>query len=352
MQTEILATIGPASADLLEAMYRAGLSGIRLNSSHSDAQFQSRIIALSRKIRPEAYIVFDIKGPKIRIGDLPEPLSVRADMTVTLRTDLTPPPDSEYPAVADFSRGIPVTLPELDRHILPGHRLLVDDGYVGLSVTEVLPGRIHCTVLYGNEIRSRKGLNHPDTVVPFPYTMPHDEPLIEFAVAQEVDYIADSFTRNAEDVLELKSRLKDTGVRVIAKIENPEGVRSFDGILGVADAIMIARGDLGVEMDPWLLPELQKEMIEKCNAAGKPVITATQMLESMIDNPYPSRADVSDIANAIYDGTDVVMLSGETSVGKYPVRCVEIMRRVACEVERAARYRTKKKRVNPLAIHD
>ncbi|MBN2103976.1 pyruvate kinase [bacterium] len=350
MKTEILATVGPASINMLKEMREAGMSGIRINSSHSDSVFQTKIISEFRRVDPAGYIVFDIKGPKIRIGDLPEPLSVRAGMEVVLRTDMPAPANSEYPKVFDFTQGLPITFPKLDRFIQPGHRLLVDDGYVGLLAVDVKPGRIVCKVMYGNRIRSRKGLNHPDTVVDFPYTMPHDEPLLTFATQQHVEYIADSFTRNAEDVLELRSRLSETGIQIVSKIENPEAVRCFDEILEVTDAVMIARGDLGVEMDPWLLPELQKTMIEKCNQVDKPVITATQMLESMIDNPHPSRADVSDIANAIYDGTDVVMLSGETSIGKYPVACVDMMRKIAHEVEQTERYRKRKRKVRGLRV--
>lgn len=339
MSTEILATIGPASIDKLAAMYAEGLSGVRINSSHSDFEFQKKIISESRKANPQGYVVYDIKGPKIRLGDLPQPLAVRAGDTIILRTDLPKPPSSEYPKVENFEDGIPVTYEKLDECVKPGHRLFIDDGYVGIQVVSVEKGKIFCKVLYGDIIRSRKGLNHPDTIVGYPYTMPHDIPNLEFAIAQKVDFIADSFTRNAEDVCELRSRLEGTGIKIISKIENPEGVSNFDEILSKTDAIMIARGDLGVEIEPWLLPEIQKTMIEKCNAVGKPVITATQMLESMIDNPHPSRADVSDIANAVYDGTDVLMLSGETSIGKFPVECVAMMRKIAEYVESTQRYK-------------
>ncbi|MBN1783123.1 pyruvate kinase [bacterium] len=348
MHTEILATMGPASIDVLPDMMEAGLNHIRINSSHGNMQFHQRAIREARKTHSGCMIIFDIKGPKIRIGDLPEPLFVHPGMELVLRTDLPIEPGTEYPRVSDFSQGLPITTPELEEAVKPGHRLMVDDGYVGLTVVGIQTGRILCEVMYGNKIRSRKGLNHPDTIVNFPYTMPHDKPLISFAVRERIHFIADSFTRNAEDVLELKHRLKETGIRVISKVENPEALRAFDEILEVTDAVMIARGDLGVEIDPWLLPEYQKTMIEKCNEAGKPVITATQMLESMIDNPHPSRSDVSDIANAIYDGTDVIMLSGETSIGKYPVKCVEMMRRIAIEVEGTARYRHRKAHVNSL----
>lgn len=347
-RTEILATIGPASIDRLPEMYGSGMSGIRINSSHGSVDFHRSAILNSRKAYPDGYIVYDIKGPKIRIGDLPETLPIKAGDRLVIRTDIPKPQGSDYPAIGDFSEGIPVTFERLHEYVKPGHRLLVDDGYIGLRVIAVDGTRIECEVLYGDILRSRKGLNHPETVIEYPYTMPQDVPNLAFAVEMRVNFIADSFTRNADDVLELRDRLKGSPLKIISKIENPEGVQNFDAILEQTDAIMIARGDLGVEIDPWLLPEIQKEMIEKCNRADKPVITATQMLESMIENPHPSRADVSDIANAIYDGTDVVMLSGETSIGKYPDRCVWIMEKIAEYVETTERYRRRKKVIRGL----
>ncbi len=347
--TEILCTIGPATIDKIPELYRNGMSGIRINSSHGDRELHRAAIEHSRRACPSGYIVYDIKGPKIRLGDLPEPLPIKAGQRLVLRTDLPKPPGSDYPKIDSFDQGIPVTYTELDRFAKPGDRFFIDDAYEGVKVLSVGKGHIECEVIYGEVLRSRKGLNHPDTIVGYPYTMPHDIPNLEFAVENRIDFIADSFTRNADDVEELRGRLAGSGIKIISKIENPEGVDNFDGILAATDAIMVARGDLGVELDPWLLPELQKVMIEKCNAAGKPVITATQMLESMMENPHPSRSDVSDIANAIYDGTDVVMLSGETSVGKYPAECVDMMRKIAEQVESTARHRAKRRAFHGLA---
>ncbi|TAL38648.1 MAG: pyruvate kinase [Spirochaetes bacterium] len=348
--TEILATIGPASLEIMPALYAAGMSGVRINSSHGDPATHARVIAASRAANPEGYVVYDIKGPKMRLGDFPAPIPVRAGQVLVLRTDIPKPQGSDYPAVEDSAGGIPVSYETLDRCVKPGHRLFVDDGYAGLKVTGVSPGRIECVVLYGDTLRPRKGLNHPDTIIDYPYTMPADYPNLDFAARNGVNFIADSFTRSAADVRELRGRLAGTRIKIISKIENPEGVANFDEILAETDAVMIARGDLGVEMDPCELPELQKVMIAKCNRAGKPVITATQMLESMIDNPHPSRADVSDIANALYDGSDIIMLSGETSVGKYPVECVRIMRHVAELTGKTARYRERKAGINGLAV--
>ncbi len=348
MKTGILATIGPASIDTIQDMYREGLGGVRINSSHGSHDLHLKVIENTRRHMPDGYVVYDIKGPKIRLGDLPELLHIKSGMSLTLRTDIYPAPGEQYPSTDDPDSGIPVTYHDLHRYVKPGHRLYVDDGYIGLEITCVDGPVIHCRVLYGDALRSRKGLNHPDTVVGYPYTMEEDLPNLEFAIRNKVDYIADSFTRDADDVKELRDRLNGTGIKIISKIENPEGVYQFDTILAETDSIMIARGDLGVEMDPWELPELQKVMIEKCNAAEKPVITATQMLESMIENPRPSRADISDIANAVYDGTDVIMLSGETSIGRFPVECVKVMRKTAEAIEKTQRYRNKKKRINTL----
>lgn len=347
--TEILATIGPASINYLDRMYRFGMSGIRINSSHGDMNSHRNAIIKSRRIKPEAYIVYDIKGPKIRIGDLPDTFRIKSGDRVILRTDIPKAPGSDYPVVNDFEGGIPITYDRFDEYVRAGDMLFVDDGYVGLKVLSVVKGSIECMVSYGDLLRSRKGINHPNTEVEFPYTMPQDIPNLDFSISMGVDFIADSFTRNRDDVEELRGRLEGTGIKIISKIENPQGVDNFDDILETTDAIMIARGDLGVEIDTCELPELQKVMIEKCNRTGKVVITATQMLESMMENPHPSRADVSDIANAIYDGTDVIMLSGETSVGKFPAECILVMNRIADHVEKTARYKEKKKNSNGLS---
>jgi pyruvate kinase len=347
-KTEILATIGPSSKGILDKLYESGMNGIRINSSHGSREYHKSLIEESRKVNPDGYIVYDIKGPKIRLGDIPEQLHIKAGDFIILRTDIPKPKDSDYPVVDSFDNGIPVTYSKLDQFVKPGHRLFIDDAYIGLEVTNVSPGKITCKVLYGDVIRSRKGLNHPDTPVDYPYTMPNDIPDLTFAIENGADYIADSFTRNGDDVSELREQLKGTDIRIISKIENPEGLAKFDEILEKTDAVMIARGDLGVEINPWSLPEHQKIMIEKCNNTGKPVITATQMLESMIDNPRPNRADISDIANAIYDGTDVIMLSGETSIGKYPVQCVKTMKMIAEYVENTNRYKNHKKTVHKL----
>lgn len=347
MQTEILATIGPASQNKMKEMIEAGMSGIRINSSHGSREEHTKIIETYRQLTSKGFIVYDIKGPKIRMGDLPEPLHIRSGMHITLRSNFPKPKQSDYPRINTFKNGLPITY-ELDQYVKEGDRLFIDDGYVCLRVLDANSGIIHCEVIFGDKIRSRKGLNHPDTRVDFPYTMPQDIPYIHFAKAQHVDYIADSFTRNADDVLDMRDQLKDTDIRIISKIENPQAIDAFAEILESTDAIMIARGDLGIEVEPWHLPELQKQMIEQCMHVNKPVITATQMLESMVENPFPSRADVSDVANAIYDGTDVVMLSAETSIGKYPVECIKMMRKIDKYIRNTHRYQKNKGRINGL----
>lgn len=346
-KTQIIATVGPASINRIRGMFEAGLSGIRINSSHGSLRQHEKAIRAAKSVSKRIFIIYDIKGPKIRLGDIPEPAHLKSGMKIILKTGL-PKNSDGYPAANDVKKGFPVTFERLHKYLRPGQRLLLDDGLIGLKVEKVSGRRIFCRVLYGDILRSRKGINHPDAVIDFPYTVEDDVPRIEFAVKNRVDYIADSFVRDASDVEELRGRLKGTGMKIISKIENPEGVRNFNAILRRSDAMMIARGDLGVEMEPWEVPELQKVMIEKCCLARKPVITATQMLESMIDDPRPKRSDVSDIANAIYDGTDAVMLSGETSTGKYPVLCVRMMRKIIMKTETTKRYRAKKIKVNAL----
>jgi pyruvate kinase len=346
-KTQILATIGPASINKISKLYESGLSGIRINSSHGDLKQHKRIISTARKVSKELFIIYDIKGPKIRLGDIGEPVNLKAGMKLILKTGVKKN-EQGYPSTNNINKGIPVTYDDLHLYVKPGHRLLLDDGLIGLKVVDVTGRKISCEVLYGSILRSRKGLNHPDTIIDFPYTVEDDVPLIEFAKKEQVDYIADSFERSGQDVEELRSRLKGTNIKIISKIENPEGVNAFDDIMEKTDAVMIARGDLGVEMDPWEIPELQKIFIEKCTDSNTPVIVATQMLESMIDDPRPGRSDVSDIANAIYDGADVLMLSGETSTGKYPVLCVEMMQKIINKTETTRRYKAKKIKVNKL----
>lgn len=336
-RTQILSTIGPSSERKLRKMYQAGMSGIRINSSHGNMEQHERIINNVRKINKRIFVVYDIKGPKIRLGDIPHPIHLKSGMEIILKTTKKKQKDG-YPVATNIEFGIPVTFDDLHKYIKIGHHLLLDDGLIGLKVNKVTGRKIICSVIYGDIMRSRKGINHPDTVISFPYTVEADISRIEFAIKNKVDYIADSFVRDGDDVDELRERLKGTGIKIISKIENPEGIENFDDILEKTDSIMIARGDLGVELEPWEIPELQKTIIEKCNKQKKPVITATQMLESMIDDPRPKRSDVSDIANAIYDGTDVIMLSGETSTGNYPVKCVEMMKKIIDKTEATKRY--------------
>ena len=253
-KTQILATIGPASINKIGELYHAGLSGIRINSSHGNFIQHKKIIRSTRRISKNIFTIYDIKGPKIRIGDLKEPVHLKSGMEIILKTGLKKNRDG-YPYTTNIRTGIPVTFESLHAYLKPDDRLMLDDGLIGLKVISIKSGNIHCLVMYGDILRSRKGINHPDTIINFPYTVKEDIPKIEFGIENKADYIADSFVRNGEDVDELRDRLKNTKIKIISKIENPEGVRNFDDILDRTDAIMIARGDLGVELKPWEIPE-------------------------------------------------------------------------------------------------
>jgi len=330
--TRIVATVGPAStsAEQMTALVEAGVNVFRLNFSHGTLEEKARWVATIREIarqqaRPLA-ILADLQGPKIRTGQIRDGgVMLAAGQAISLTTQ---------PVIGDEQR-IPVTYAHLPHDVHPGDRLLIDDGRFELAVRKVAGDNILCEVLTGGLIRSNKGLNLPGVKVSAPALTDRDRADLDFCLAHEVDFVALSFVRSPADIEEIKQIIYQAGstIHVIAKIERPEGVDHFDAILAVADGIMVARGDLGVEMSPERVPLIQKSIIRKCNQAGKPVITATQMLESMISAPRPTRAETSDVANAILDGTDAVMLSGETALGAYPLAAVQTMVRVAQDVE-------------------
>ncbi len=332
-RTKIVATLGPASEseERLRALMEAGADVFRLNFSHGDhaskATLIRRIREISRQRRQAVAILGDLQGPKIRTGLMKDgalQLFPGQEVTVTIRD------------VLGEGSLIPTTYRELPRDVRPGDQVLLDDGLMELQVLTVQPEEVRCRVKVGGLLKNRKGMNLPGVTVSAPALTDKDREDLAFCIREEVDYLALSFVRRAEDLLELKDILfqQKADIRVIAKIEKPQAVDNFDAILEVTDGIMVARGDLGVEMSPEKVPLIQKKIIRKCNEAGKPVITATQMLESMIENPRPTRAETSDVANAILDGTDAVMLSAETASGKYPVEAVSLMVRVALDVER------------------
>ena len=331
-RTKIVATLGPASSseERLLALMEAGADVFRLNFSHGDHAAKAELIrhirALSSQRRQAVAILGDLQGPKIRAGRFAGGslmLTPGATVTITTRDVL---------GCGDL---IPTTYAGLPGDVRPGDQILLDDGLLELQVLGIDGSEVRARVVVGGELRDRKGINLPGVAVSVPALTEKDLEDMHFCVREKVDYLALSFVRQADDVLALKNELLrlESKIQVIAKIEKPQAVAAFDEILEVADGIMVARGDLGVEMNPEKVPLIQKRIIRQCNAAGKPVITATQMLESMIDNPRPTRAETSDVANAILDGTDAVMLSAETASGKYPVEAVQLMVRVAADVE-------------------
>lgn len=331
-KTKILATLGPAtsSVEQIKNLIYAGIDGVRLNFSHGDFNFFEEIfrniyLACVDEKTPLAVLI-DLQGPKIRIGELAEPeIQIKEDDTIEITTEKIP----------GTKEKISTTYKYLPRDAEIGNLILIDDGLIRLSIIEKTENSVICKVLNNGTLKPRKGMNLPGMKLSTPSITEKDYENLEFALKHRVDFIALSFVRSAEDVIELKNWLlmKGKDIPVIAKIEKKEAIEQIDEILKIADGIMIARGDLGVELPPQEVPVLQKSIIKKCNAAGKMVITATQMLESMINSPVPTRAEASDVANAVWDGTDVVMLSGETSVGKFPVRAVQIMNDILKKAE-------------------
>jgi pyruvate kinase len=335
-RTKIVATIGPVSSthDQVRALVDAGVDAIRLNLSHGNHENHAERVQVVREVQEESgkplALIADLQGPKLRIGDLPEP-------RILLK-------DEEVIVVGEQSAAngeLPVAPAVIGEVLRPGHDVLIDDGLVRLSVQEVQHGRARCRVVVGGEVKSHKGVNLPGVPVPIPSLTRKDLEDLNFALAQGVDFVALSFVRAAADVRDLQAIIRQHGspARVIAKIEKAEAIEALEEVLIESDAIMVARGDLGVEIGAATVPLLQKRIILRCLQVGKPVITATQMLESMIEHAEPTRAEASDVANAILDGTSAVMLSAETATGNYPVEAVATMDRIARAVEPSMIYR-------------
>ena len=327
-RTKIVCTLGPAtsSPEVLRSLMEAGLNVARINFSHGTHEEHAAAIAMVRTIareleRPVA-ILGDLQGPRIRVGDLPAPVALEDGREVTLA-----PEDGGLPS------DIPITYDGLARDVSVGSRVLMDDGLLELTVTAVEGARVRARVVHGGTLREHKGLNLPGIVVSAPSLTDKDRADITFAVAQELDYLALSFVRKADDLRALRA-LVPKGLLLVAKIEKDTALSGIHAIVEAADAVMVARGDLGVELPFEEVPIAQKRIIAVANALGRPVITATQMLESMVSNPRPTRAEASDVANAILDGTDAVMLSAETAAGAYPRLAVEAMTRIIQEIER------------------
>ena len=331
-RTKIIATIGPASssAAVIAKLIRAGMDVARLNFSHGEHADHTKRIRLIRqeaaKAGKQIAIIQDLQGPKIRVGAMQnDAVTLRRGDMVTLTTR----------KIKGTVSAIPVTYPRLAKDLRAGETILLDDGRLELKVIKKEANALRCRVIRGGALKSNKGINLPGSRISLPSLTRKDREDILFSIEHGVDYIALSFVRSASDIEHARRFIRKQGadIPIIAKIEKPEAIQNLDAIISASDGVMVARGDLGVEMRPEQVPLLQKKIIAACNAAEKPVITATQMLESMIESPQPTRAEASDVANAILDGTDCVMLSGETAVGKYPVQAVEVMARIAMETE-------------------
>ena len=341
-KTKIVCTLGPVSEneETLRELIKNGLNVCRLNFSHGSHEEHKGRMDLVKKLREElnmpTAILLDTKGPEIRTGkfDVPEVfLEEGQTFTITMKD-----------VIGDKER-CTVSYKGLANDVKPGDTILIDDGLVGLTVKEVNNDDIVCEVQNSGIVKNHKGVNVPGVKVNLPAITEKDRSDIEFGIEQGIDFIAASFVRKVSDVLAIREILEEnnaTHIKIISKIENQEGVDNLDEIIEVSDGIMVARGDLGVEIPTEEIPVVQKLMIKKCNEAGKPVITATQMLDSMIRNPRPTRAEVTDVANAIYDGTDAIMLSGETAAGKYPVEAVKTMATIAKRAEETMRNRRTK----------
>lgn len=345
-RTKIVCTIGPAtqSEEQLERLMRAGMNVARLNFSHGTQQDHAMVIerlrAISARLGYPIAILQDLQGPKIRTGSLQGGQPVRlvdaALITITTR---------DVAGTADL---ISTTYQSLPQDVKAGDRILLDDGLMELRVLAANETDVQCQVVHGGILKEHKGINLPGVAVSAPALTQKDREDLRFGVMHDVDYVALSFVRQPEDVLEAKDLIRQFQVEkgeteqvmplpLIAKLEKPEALTHLDQILATVDGVMVARGDLGVEMAPEKVPLIQKRIISKCNDVGLPVITATQMLESMITHPRPTRAEASDVANAILDGTDAIMLSAETATGAYPIEAVEMMVRIALEVEAGGR---------------
>jgi pyruvate kinase len=341
-RTKIVCTIGPSSETLkiLEKLVKVGMNVARLNFSHGTHEWHSKAIEninrIAEKLGGPIGIIADLQGPRIRVGDLPKNgLDLRPKNQVVLTTNFKASEEK-----------IPITYTNLHKDLSPSHRILLDEGLLELRVLKISGRDILCKVIVGGKLTSHKGINLPDTSVRLPPLTEKDKEDLKFAVAEGVDWVALSFVSRASEIYDLHYLIADyerklklpkrAPIRIIAKIEKHEAIKNFDEILEAVDGIMIARGDLGIETPAEEVPLIQKRIIDKCLEAAKPVIVATQMLDSMIRKPRPTRAEVSDVANAVIDHTDAVMLSGETASGAYPVEAVATMSKIVKETEDSA----------------
>lgn len=338
-KTKIICTLGPAvdSDERITQIINAGMDCARLNFSHGTHEEQevrlNRVRRIAGELNRHIPILLDTKGPEIRLKDF-EGGSVIVEKGSLFTFDT----DKETPGTKER---IGLTYDKLAKNVEVGTRILVDDGKIDLKVTAIKGSKVICKVVTDGKLSNHKSINIPNVEIPMPYLNDVDKSDLLFGIEHNVEYIAASFVRCADDLKKLRKFLKDNGgqdIKIISKIENGQGINNFDEILELSDGIMVARGDMGVEINFEKIPAIQKMMIEKCNREGKIVVTATQMLESMTENPRPTRAEVSDVANAIYDGTTVIMLSGESAAGRHPVEAVRTMANIAVNAENTINY--------------
>lgn len=338
-KTKIICTLGPAvdSDERITQIINAGMDCARLNFSHGTHEEQevrlNRVRRIAGELNRHIPILLDTKGPEIRLKDFEN-----GSVVVEKGSLFTFDTDKETPGTRER---IGLTYDKLAKNVEVGTRILVDDGKIDLKVTAIKGSKVICKVVTGGKLSNHKSINIPNVEIPMPYLNDVDKSDLLFGIEHNVEYIAASFVRCADDLKKLRRFLKDNGgqdIKIISKIENGQGINNFDEILELSDGIMVARGDMGVEINFEKIPAIQKMMIEKCNREGKIVVTATQMLESMTENPRPTRAEVSDVANAIYDGTTVIMLSGESAAGRHPVEAVRTMANIAVNAENTINY--------------
>lgn len=331
-KTKILATIGPASNnyEMIKSLAMAGANVFRLNFSHGSHAVHQEVVQIIRKVNAELGchlgILQDLQGPKIRVGEVENNgVEIKPGDPITITND----------PVVGTATLVSTVYQNLPQDVVPGDRILIDDGNLEVVVNSTDGKNVNATVIHGGILKSRKGINLPNTKVSAPSLTEKDIEDLQFGLEQDVDWIALSFVRSAEDIVDLRNRIQAAGkeCKIVAKIEKPEALENIDAIIEATDAIMVARGDLGVEVPQEIVPLWQKRMVEKCKLACKPVIIATQMMESMITNPRPTRAETNDVGNAVLDGADAVMLSAETASGKYPVNAVKAMTSIITYLE-------------------
>src|SRR3954451_898176 len=336
-KVKILATLGPASSDarMIRRLMLAGADAFRINMSHGDQKQKAKLVdhirALEKEFHRPTTILFDLQGPKLRVGQFEGGLAV-LEKGRRFIFDRDEAPGDE--------KRVQLPHPELFEAVRPGTNILIDDGKVRLAVLEANSDRIVCEVRVGGTVSDNKGVNVPDVVVPIPALTDKDPDDLQFALEQRTDWIALSFAQRPEDVTEARSLIGERAA-LLAKIEKPAAIEHLNDIIALADAVMVARGDLGVELPPEQVPPLQNKIVATARQFGKPVVVATQMLESMVTSPTPTRAEVSDVATAIYDGADAVMLSAESATGQYPCEAVQMMDRIATSVEHDPAYQAR-----------